>query len=279
MSSFGCLTIVRSCYCNGLLSYSDLCPSTGLPLTEFQNCTLNNQCTWANLSDWSTCTQGTQYRTRQCSCQDTSSGSSSNSGSGYNSGENSGSSSSNSGYNSGSSSSNSGSTSHSGSGYNSGSSSNSNNVDYGSYSKHCNGYTRIVQSCQSNTQHSQCISPESWRTATWPQSDQTKSRTFTQCSTLTWYQLITKSSYDEWETLAVEVIAARLNILSGATCEYQMEANIESANNLLNYCTWNDDQFQQAQSYYSVLTDFNNGQYYNSKRSVPNTTVITSATE
>jgi hypothetical protein len=97
---------------------------------------------------------------------------------------------------------------------------------------------------------------ENWQTEPWPLKDDTQSRTFS-CSSLTWYKLIQKSSLDNWESLAVEVIAAHLNIISGVTCPDKIREDLESADNLLLNCTWSKAQTEEVKDLLSSLRDFN----------------------
>jgi hypothetical protein len=121
-----------------------------------------------------------------------------------------------------------------------------------SYSYLCNGFTRIARTCTTNA-----LSVQSWKNATWPEEDDTKLRTFN-CSSLTWFELINLSNFSTpWEELAVEYIAAQLNILSGVSTEPSLNTDLESTQSLLNECEWTSDQSQQAKDLLSNLQTFN----------------------
>lgn len=105
------------------------------------------------------------------------------------------------------------------------------------------------------------LSAEAWKTATWP--DDSQFNTFT-CSNLTWFELINQTSFNSWELLAIEVIAAELNRLSGFNLNAQLNDTIQSASDLLNNCTWTSYQTQEAQNLMAQLHYFNNdGNTYN----------------
>jgi hypothetical protein len=100
---------------------------------------------------------------------------------------------------------------------------------------------------------------ENWKTEPWPLKNDTQSRTFS-CSSLTWYKLIQKSTLDNWESLAVEVISAHLNLLSGVTCSDKLRVDLESADKLLLNCTWSEAQTEEMKDLLSLLRDFNKGE-------------------
>jgi hypothetical protein len=191
------------------------------------------------MSEWSTCENNTQFLTRECSCEDLqSSDQSSDKSSSYSSDQSSHQSLDKS------------------SSYSSVQSSDDQSY---SYSSLCNGYTRIFQSCQTDIKS---LSVEDWKTETWPVKDDTESRTFT-CSSLTWYNLIQKSTPNDWESLAVEVIASHLNILSGVTCSDKHREELESADKLLLNCNWSETQTEQMKDLLSSLRDYNRGELKN----------------
>jgi hypothetical protein len=98
---------------------------------------------------------------------------------------------------------------------------------------------------------------ENWKTAPWPVKNDTQYRTFS-CSSLTWYELIQKnSSLDNWESFAVQVIAAHLNILTGVTCSDKLRGDLESADKLILNCTWSKTQTEEVDQLLSLLRDFN----------------------
>jgi len=119
-----------------------------------------------------------------------------------------------------------------------------------SYSSLCNGFTRLVRSCSTTTR-----SVETWKSATWPNEEDTKYRTFN-CSTLTWFELINLSNLTHWEELAVEFIAAELNILSGHPAE-PIQLYLNNAESLLNVCKWSKEQSGEAEDLISSLHTFN----------------------
>jgi len=197
-----------SCYCNGKLSDNQHCPSTPLPLSQNLNCTLNCDCEWINLSEWSPCKGGSQYQTRECSCEDKES---------------------------------------------------SEYEEYRSYqySSLCNGFTQITRFCESENTTQRVLSVDSWKTATWPNEDETKSRNFSSCSNETWFQLINTSSPNSWESLAAEVIATHLNILTGAASEEEIAQHLDQAEKLLLSCNWTDSQTTEAEELLESLSEFN----------------------
>jgi hypothetical protein len=210
--SYGCLTVTRSCYCDGVMADDSECPSLDeLSLTENLDCSLNcDDCEWTNLSEWSPCEDNTQFLTRECSCEEEDVQSSDQS---------------------------------------------SDDESY-SYSSFCNGYTRIFQSCETDIE---ALTVEDWKTESWPLKGDTEMRTFT-CSSLTWSDLMKKSSLDDWESLAVEVIAAHLNILSGVSTTEKLREDLESADKLLLNCTWSKEQTKETETLLTSLGAFNKGE-------------------
>jgi hypothetical protein len=101
---------------------------------------------------------------------------------------------------------------------------------------------------------------ESWKNATWPDANETKSRNFSSCSNETWFEIISKSNHSDWDSLAAEVIATQLNILSGAlSCENDdpLRVNLTSAEDLLTECTWSDSQTAESDELLETLREFN----------------------
>jgi hypothetical protein len=124
-----------------------------------------------------------------------------------------------------------------------------------SYSLSCNGYTRIFQSCETDLE---ALSVENWQSESWPLEADTQNRTFT-CSDLTWYDLVQKSSLDDdWESLAVQYIAAQLNLLSGVSPSDKIYEDLQTVDTLLQNCS-SQNQTQEIQTLLSSLTDFNQG--------------------
>jgi len=69
-----------------------------------------------------------------------------------------------------------------------------------------------------------------------------------------------KSSLDDWESLAVEVIAAHLNILSGVSTTEKLREDLESADKLLLNCTWSKEQTKETETLLTSLGAFNKGE-------------------
>jgi hypothetical protein len=105
----------------------------------------------------------------------------------------------------------------------------------------------------------QSLTAEDWKVAFWPEADDTRFRNFSCCS-LTWSRLINKTSPDDWELLAVEVIAVKLNIMSGV-CPNQISDYLESAETLLTYCTWSTEQLEESQDLLTNLRNFNSNNF------------------
>jgi len=210
-----------SCYCNGNLSDAESCPSLPFPLSQNRNCSLNcSHCEWTNLSEWSLCTGGSQNQTRECSCEDTESSLDEVEGDESTNEEN----------------------------------------RSNKFSSLCNGFTRITRSCSSeNTTTLKVLSVESWINATWPDANETKSRNFSSCSNETWFEIISKSDPSDWDSLAAEVIATQLNILSGALSENDddLREYLTSAEDLLTECTWSDSQTAESDELLETLREFN----------------------
>jgi hypothetical protein len=206
-SNQGCLTVTRSCYCDGVLTDDSECPFLDLPTTQTFDCSLNcDDCEWINLSEWSPCANNTRFLTRECSCdekQESSYHQSSGDSSAY------------------------------------------------SYSSFCNGYTRLFQSCQTNLEY---LSVENWKSSPWPLKADTELRTFN-CSSLTWFNLFQKSSLNPWETLALEFIAAHLNLLSGYSPSDKLLKALDSADKLLLTCTWTKAQTSESKDLLFSLRD------------------------
>jgi len=99
---------------------------------------------------------------------------------------------------------------------------------------------------------------EDWKTESWPVKYDTEKRTFT-CSSLTWSELMKKSSLDDWESFAVEDICTHLNILSGVSTTENLLEDLESADKLLLNCTWSKEQTNQSETLLTSLGDFNKG--------------------
>jgi hypothetical protein len=85
------------------------------------------------------------------------------------------------------------------------------------------------------------LSVEDWKSSPWPLKTDTPFRTF-KCSSLTWFNLLQKSSLDPWETLAVEVITGHLNLLSGVSPSDKLLEDLASAEKLLLNCNWSEAQ-------------------------------------
>jgi len=96
------------------------------------------------------------------------------------------------------------------------------------------------------------LSVESWKFTSWPNSVNTQPRTFS-CCPLTWLELINKSSHDDWESLAVEVIAMRLNLLSGRVRSDQVLDDLESAEDLLDICSWSYENLQKSEHLITIM--------------------------
>jgi hypothetical protein len=210
-----------SCYCNGNLSNSGRCSTPSFPLSQQLNCSLNcDNCKWANLTEWSPCKGGSQYQTRDCSCTEKESSNEDHE------------------------------------------STNQKNIRSYKFSSLCNGFTRIHRSCgsENNSTNStrKVLSVESWKTATWPDANETKSRNFSgDCSKDTWFEVITKSDYNDWDTLAAEYIAANLNILCGAASKSKISGDLSSTKDLLANCPWSDEQKSEADQVLANLREFN----------------------
>jgi len=97
----------------------------------------------------------------------------------------------------------------------------------------------------------------SWKTAPWPEDSETKSRNVSSCCNDTWFQLISKDNFTDWESLAAEVIAAHLNILSGASSESEIHGDLTSAEDLITVCTWSDSETSEAEELLENLREFN----------------------
>jgi hypothetical protein len=192
------------------LYYSDgeRCPlvCTGPQPLEEEPCT-EKRCEWINLSGWSPCKGGKQYKTRECSCKDEEEKV-------YRYGD-----------------------------Y---------DRELFTYSSRCDGFTRTVQTCQSEKK---VLTVKDWKTASWPESDDTKSRTFSCCSD-NWYQIMTKTTYDNRESLYAEFIAVRLNLMSGVSSD-KVSHDLDLTENLLKECSWTPTQTKEAEDLFSKLRDFN----------------------
>jgi hypothetical protein len=99
---------------------------------------------------------------------------------------------------------------------------------------------------------------EDWKSSPWPLKADTQFRTFN-CSSLTWFNLLQKSSLDPWETLAVEVIACHLNLLSGGSPSDKLLEDLASAEKLLLNCNWSEAQKsgEEVTDLLYALRDFN----------------------
>jgi len=132
------------------------------------------------------------------------------------------------------------------------------------FSEACGGFDILELPCSANCSESTNFTTsdklhkksDEWRTSTWP--EETKDQTFT-CSSLTWYQLINKENPTDWEALAVQYITAKLNIIDGCQHPDSLNNDLESAENLLDVCTWTPDDTLKAQDLQSRLRDFNQG--------------------
>jgi hypothetical protein len=99
---------------------------------------------------------------------------------------------------------------------------------------------------------------ESWKNATWPDANETISRNFSSCSNETWFEIISKSDPSDWDSLAAEVIATHLNIISGALSENDdLRGNLTSAEDLLTECSWSDSQTAESEELLGTLREFN----------------------
>jgi hypothetical protein len=174
---------------------------------EEESCT-EEQCEWINLSEWSPCKGGKQFKTRECSCKDEE----------------------------------------------------ENIYRYGdydqelfTYSSRCDGFTSTVQSCQSEKK--KILTVKDWKTASWPESDDTKSRTFSCCAD-NWYQIMNKPTHDNRESLYAELIAARLNLMSGVSSD-KVSHDLDLTENLLKECSWTPTQTKESEDLLLKLRDFN----------------------
>jgi hypothetical protein len=207
-----------SCYCNGNLSNSGRCSTPSFPLSQQLNCSLN-----CDNCKWANLTEWSPCKGgSQYQTRDCSC------------------------------------TEQESSNDEDHESTNQKNIRSYKFSSLCNGYNRIFRSCGSGTTL-RVLSVQSWKTATWPEANKTKSRNFSAiCSKATWFEVINKTDYNDWDTLAAEYIAAHLNILSGAASEDDISTNLTSAKALLYKCPWTDEQKSESDELLQNLREFNN---------------------
>jgi len=133
------------------------------------------------------------------------------------------------------------------------------------FSEACGGFDILEMPCSNNSSElptnvtnpvKPVKKPDEWKITTWPED--TKTRTFS-CSSLTWYQLINKENPTDWEALAAEYITTKLNIMDGCQHSDSLNNDLESAEDLLDVCTWTREDTLTAQDLKSRLHDFNHG--------------------
>jgi hypothetical protein len=246
----GKITITRICYCNGLPVDNSLCSPIRLPLVETRDCNLDckENCTWNNLTDWTDCASLniTSYDSmpdsqnfddisqllclrRECSCRklnncDMDSDMDSETPSNFTS---------------------------------------------PTWSEACGGYDILFMPLPEETDQTEqtdqieqtpvrILSSEEWKncSCTWP-SD-TADRKF-DCCPLNWFELLNKQNPNDWESLAVEYITAKLNLLNGVEPDDTLYNDLNKTSDLLNICPgdWTSDETYTAQQLKVKLQRFN----------------------
>jgi hypothetical protein len=243
--------ITRTCYCDGVPVDSSLCSPMSLPIIEARECTLDCNCTWTNLTDWTDCNRtssmdnstvddnnrernSTQCMKRQCSCRQIMDDCDNMNMNNENS-----------------------------------SLSDIYNFTSPTWSEACGGfdilernYTEVNNDTQEtpNPNRIMALTSESWKncSCTWPLD--TADRYFT-CCVLNWYEILNKQNPNDWESLAVEYISAELNLLNGVESFDALLTDLNTTLDLLNICpqNWTPVETSSALELKARLLEFNQG--------------------
>jgi len=255
--------ITRTCYCGGVPVDNSLCAPISLPLVEIKECTLDCNCTWTNLTEWTDCNRtsstddsslpvdndsvknSTQCMKRRCSCRqltdddcDMNMNMNMDNMNMNMTTENS-------------------------------SISDLYNFTTPIWSEACGGFDILERPYTEENNETQdtpnpsrimALTSEEWKncSCTWP-SD-TAARKFA-CCVLNWFEIVNKQNPNDWESLAVEYITAELNLLNGVEPVDSLFTDLNTTSDLLDICpqNWTRDETESAIELKSRLLEFNRG--------------------